>query len=76
MPLAVRKGNGVGYDRPCEKASGYVRLASTQNERGEERALGGEWRVSFPGSLFLNVCVWVLNCINTGEAGSSSFRLY
>lgn len=43
MPIAVRKGNGVGYDRPGEKASGCVRLASTQNERGEERALGGEW---------------------------------
>lgn len=76
MPLAGRKGNGAGYDRPCEKASGCVRLASTQNERGEESMLGGEWRVSFPDSLSLNMCMWALNCINTGEAGSSCFRLY
>lgn len=47
MPSAGRKGNRAGYGRPCEKASGCVRLASTQNERGKERALGGEWRVSF-----------------------------
>lgn len=41
MPLAGRKGNGAGYDRPCEKASGCVGLAATQNEHVKGRVLGG-----------------------------------
>lgn len=76
MPLARRKGNGADYHRPCEKASGCVRLAATQNEHVKERVLGDEWLVSFPEGLFWNIChVEGINCINTGEAGSLCFRL-
>lgn len=67
MPLVCRKDNGAGYDRPCEKASGCVRLAATQNERVKERVLGGEWLVSLVDSLLWNICPVELLTVSTLE---------
>lgn len=74
MPLAGRKGSEAVYDRPCEKASGCVRLASIQNERGKERNLG-EWHMSLLTPVLEHLHVGVLSCIYTGEAGSLCLRL-
>lgn len=67
MPLVCRKDNGAGYDRPCEKASGCVRLAATQNERVKERVLGGEWLVSLADSLLWNICPVEVLIVSTLE---------
>lgn len=74
MPLAGRKGSEAVYDRPCEKASGCVGLASIQNERGKERNLG-EWHMSLLTPVLEHLHVGVLRCSNTGEAGSLCLRL-